>query len=217
MSESVTAHYGDAPDDFVLADNVELPWPSAQGDMEWSGEWYPLKTSSRGSCWPSVCGIRMWGQKKTSGGGEGGIQTPSLGQTAFSKGTGRSKEMASLPGGVVVRADERVPPQAGAQGSRVSLWPLRLSRGARGPSVKVSTRGERTSSTSMLSPPPPLSAGTSSIRWLRIGAHRTGVVTSVLGKRKAAGPAKLVGAAARAAVSRRVGGGSVDSGAPAER
>ena len=29
MSESVAAHYGDAPDTFVVADNVELPWPSA--------------------------------------------------------------------------------------------------------------------------------------------------------------------------------------------
>ena len=38
--------------------------------------------------------------------------------------------MASLPGGVVVRAGERVLPQAGLQGSRVPLWPLRLSRGA---------------------------------------------------------------------------------------
>ena len=37
MSESVAAHYGDAPDDFIVAYNVELPWPSARGDMEW--EW----------------------------------------------------------------------------------------------------------------------------------------------------------------------------------
>ena len=36
MSGSVAAHYGDAPDDFVVADNVELPWPSTQGDMEWA-------------------------------------------------------------------------------------------------------------------------------------------------------------------------------------
>ena len=35
MFESVAAHYGDAPDAFVVADNVELLWPSAQGDMEW--------------------------------------------------------------------------------------------------------------------------------------------------------------------------------------
>ena len=31
----LAAHYGDAPNDFVLADNVELPWPSARGRMEW--------------------------------------------------------------------------------------------------------------------------------------------------------------------------------------
>ena len=35
MSESLAAHYGDAPDDFVMADNVELLWSSAEGDMEW--------------------------------------------------------------------------------------------------------------------------------------------------------------------------------------
>ena len=68
----------------------------------------------------------------------------------------------------------------------------------------------------MLNPPPP-SAGTSSIRRLCIAAHRTGAVASVLGKRKATGPARLVGAAARAAVSRLVGGGSVGLGAPAVR
>ena len=37
MSESWAAHYGDAPDDFIVADNVELPWPSERGGMEW--EW----------------------------------------------------------------------------------------------------------------------------------------------------------------------------------
>ena len=106
--------------------------------------------------------------------------------------------MASLPGEVLVRAVERVPPQAEAQGSRVSLWPLRLSRGARGLSVEVSGKREMTSLTSKLSPPPPPapSAGTSSIRGLRIAAHRMGAVALVLGKRKAAGPARLVGAAA---------------------
>ena len=35
MSESVAAHYGDTLDDFVVANNVELPWPSAQRDMAW--------------------------------------------------------------------------------------------------------------------------------------------------------------------------------------
>ena len=37
MSQWVVAHCGDAPDDFVVPDNVELPWLGAQGDMEW--EW----------------------------------------------------------------------------------------------------------------------------------------------------------------------------------
>ena len=37
MSESVAAHYGDAPDDFVVTDKLELQWPGAQGDMQW--EW----------------------------------------------------------------------------------------------------------------------------------------------------------------------------------
>ena len=37
MCESVATHYSDTPDDFVVADNVELPWPGAQAGMEW--EW----------------------------------------------------------------------------------------------------------------------------------------------------------------------------------
>ena len=64
-------------------------------------------------------------------------------------------------------------------------------------------------------PPPPPSAGTSSICRLRITAHRTGAVGSVLGKMKAASPTRLVGAAARAVASHGVGGGSVGLGAPA--
>ena len=43
MSESVAAHYGDAPDDFSVADNVELPWPSARGGMEWERRVVSLK------------------------------------------------------------------------------------------------------------------------------------------------------------------------------
>ena len=54
------------------------------------------------------------------------MQTPSLGQTAISEGTGPSVETASLPGKVVGRDEERVPPRVGVQGSRVHLWPLRL-------------------------------------------------------------------------------------------
>ena len=37
MFEPVAAHYGDAPDDFVVTDNLELQWPGAQWDMQW--EW----------------------------------------------------------------------------------------------------------------------------------------------------------------------------------
>ena len=65
--------------------------------------------------------------------------------------------------------------------------------------------------------PPSPSAVTLSIKRLRIAANRTGAVASLLGKRKAAGPARLVGAVARAAVSRRVAGGSVGLRAPALR
>ena len=113
MSESVAAHYGDAPDDFVVAHSVELPWPSAQGDVGWERRVLSLKDISRGSYWPFVCGIKMWGQKKTSGGGGVEIQTPSPGLTVVSEGMGRGKEMARLPGGVVAGAVERVPAQAG--------------------------------------------------------------------------------------------------------
>ena len=35
MSVSVAAHYGDASNNFVVADNVELPWPRTQADMAW--------------------------------------------------------------------------------------------------------------------------------------------------------------------------------------
>ena len=133
------------------------------------------------------------------------MQTPTPGQAAISEGPNRGMEAASK---VVCRDEERHPRRTEAQGSRVPLWPPRLSRGARGVSVEVSARGERKLSTSMLTPPPP-SAVTSSIRRLHIAVQRTGAVVSVLGKRKAAGPSRLVGAAARAAVSSRVGGGSV--------
>ena len=37
LCQSVAGHYGDAMEDFVVAYNGELPWPSARGGMEW--EW----------------------------------------------------------------------------------------------------------------------------------------------------------------------------------
>ena len=42
------------------------------------------------------------------------MQAPSPRYTMVSEGMCRSKEMASLPGGLVVRAPERVPLQVGA-------------------------------------------------------------------------------------------------------
>ena len=191
-----------------------------EGIWSGSGGLYPLKTFFRGNYWPFVCGRGMWGQKKTSGGGGVQMLAPGPGQTAVRARTGGSKGVASLPGGVAERAVERILPEAGARGSRMSLCPLQPSRDDQGPSVQESAKRETTSSTSTLSPPPPPpSVGTSSIRRHRNAAHKTGAVTSVLGKRKAASSARLVGSAARAAVSRCIVGRWVDvcSGAPAVR
>ena len=76
------------------------------------------------------------------------MQTPSPGRAAISAGTNRSTEAASLLDKVARRGVESDPPRLGAQGSRVPLWPLRLSRGARGLSVEVSTKVGRKSTTS---------------------------------------------------------------------
>ena len=51
LCESVANHYGDAPDDFVVADNVELPWPPALEVWNWSGHSCPSGTSFRRSSW----------------------------------------------------------------------------------------------------------------------------------------------------------------------
>ena len=48
MFESVAAHYGDAQDDFVDADNVQLPWPSAWGGMQWGWRVVSLKDTFPG-------------------------------------------------------------------------------------------------------------------------------------------------------------------------
>ena len=99
------------------------------------------------------------GPEEDLGGWRAGDAEPSPGQAAIGEATHQSKEMANLPGGLVGKSHETVPLQAGAQGSRVPLWPLRLLRGAPAMSVEVITRGERRASTSMLNPPPPPSAG----------------------------------------------------------
>ena len=68
----------------------------------------------------------------------------------------------------------------------MSLWPLRYE--GRPGSERAGERHERDDVIDVDASAPPPSASTSSIRRLRIAAHRTGAVASVLGKRKAAGP-----------------------------
>ena len=162
MSELVAAHC-DAPNDFIVAD-VELPWPSARGDVEFEWRVVSLKDMFPGELL-ALC-VRgkdvgpeedLMGWRDAEGNG--------VPDAAVDGTTGGSKEMASLPGRVAMREVERVPTEAGTRGSRMSLWPSRLCRGDRDPSVLANAGREKTSSTSMLSPPPP-SAGTSSIRRL---------------------------------------------------
>ena len=119
MSESVAAHYGDAVDDFFVADHVELPWPNARGSMERECRVVSLRDMSRTSFLPSVCGKRMWAQKKSSG-----MQKPhpSLVQTAAGEmmgggGGGRRLLTCRGGGGVALREVERVPTEAGTRGS----------------------------------------------------------------------------------------------------
>ena len=57
MLESVAAHYGDAPDDFIVADNVELPWPGARGGMEWEWRFVSLKDMFSGELLAPAMGI----------------------------------------------------------------------------------------------------------------------------------------------------------------
>ena len=118
----------------------------------------------------------------------------------------------------------RALPPRGLLGERTGLahetrGPLRPLRLWRGPQAAGAGRGE-TGGGEVIdvdADPPPASAAGSSIRRLRIAARRTGEVVSVLGKRKAAGPARIVAAAARTAISRRVGAGLVGAGAPSDR
>ena len=164
-------------------------------------------------------GKRMWLRKKSSGVREMHKPLPSPVQTAADKlkGGGGEETTAFQGGGVGPERSGDSPVPSGEARVQMFLWPSRQCRADWGPSVLADVGREKTSSTSMPTPPLPPSAGTSSICRLRIAAHWMGTVASVLGKRKAAGPARLVGAAARAAVSCRVGGGLVGSGAPAVR
>ena len=141
----------------------------------------------------------MWVQRKSSG--VGGMQKPppSPVQTAADKMTGGGGgEGGPASGGGPKRSGES-PDRSGD--ARVLDVPLAFAavQGRPG-SERAGGRWEREDVINVDAEPPPppapLSAGTSSIRRLRIAAHRTGAVASVLGKRKAAGLARPVGAAA---------------------
>ena len=100
MLESVAAHYGDTPDDFIVAGNVELPWPSARGGMEWEWRVVSLKHIFLGELLALCVQEKDVGPEEDLGGGGGMLRPPpSPRQTAVDKMAGGSKEIASLPWG----------------------------------------------------------------------------------------------------------------------
>ena len=148
----MAAHYGDAPDDFVVADNVELPWPSAQGGMEW--EW---RVMSLRDIFPELSASRTegLGRRRSLEDGRMPKEVPGLRRVNSSAETGRGDTETSHRGAVVRQETGRGQPPMGERGSRVPPWPSRPLRGAQGLSGEVAAGGMATSSTSMLSPPPP--------------------------------------------------------------
>ena len=126
MSPWLAARYGNALDDFIVADNVELPWPNPQGHMAGERRVVSLEDIFSGELLALCVRDRDVGPQEGLGGGRVQMQAPSLGRSVVSEATGRVKEMASLLGRVVVRAMERVPLEAVAQGSPLSLSPLWL-------------------------------------------------------------------------------------------
>ena len=125
-----------------------------------------------------LCARKGCGSRRSPGGGWRDAEATAESRADRSRrdegGGGGGKETANLPGGVTLREMERVPTEAGTRGSRMPLWPSRPCRGDRGPSVLADVGREKTSSTSMLSPPhrqaPPLSVGS--------GSRHTGRVRS---------------------------------------
>ena len=219
MSESAAAHYDDAPDDFIVADSVELPWPSAQGGMEWEWRVVSLQDIFPGELLALCVREKDVGREEDIGGWRD-AEVIAESRTDHGRRDDGGDQGDGQPGGGGGAGTEgaRESPDRTADW-RVLDVPLAFAavQGRPG-SERTGARREREDAIDVdVEPPPPLSAGTSSIRRLRIAAHRTGAVASVLGKRKAAGTARLPGAAARAAVSRRVGSGSVGSEAPAMR
>ena len=156
MCVLVAAHYADAPDAFVMADNVELPWPSAQGGMEWEWRVVSLKDIFPGELLALCVQDKNMGPEEDLGGWRGGdadTESRAGGDRLGDRPEHGGSQPAGQGGGE--RRGERPAAGGSAQGSGVPLRPLRPSRGARGPSEEVSARVGRKSSTSMLNPPPP--------------------------------------------------------------
>ena len=201
LSETVAVHYADAPDDFVVTSEAVLPWPSDDptGEFVWRAvslrDVFPREVLEL--CAPDADDPPN-GEMMEMGRRGVGVDR--------AQGSPRVLPLRGLLGGRTGLAHE----------TRGPLRPLRLLRGAQ---VTGAGRGEMGGEEviDVDADPPPASAAGSSIRRLRIAARKTGEVASVLGKRKAAGPARIVGAAARTVISRHVGATSVGAGAPSDR
>ena len=72
MCESVAALYSDALDDFVVANKVEVPWPGAQGDMEWECRVVSLKDIFPGELLALCVQDKVVGLEEDLGGRRGG-------------------------------------------------------------------------------------------------------------------------------------------------
>ena len=139
------------------ADNVELPWPSARGGMEWEWRVVSLKDMFPGQLLALSVREKDVGPEAVLGewrDAEAATESNADRRRRDDGGGGRGDSQPA--GGGTLREVERVPTEAGTRGSRMSLWPSRPCKGDRGPSVPADVGRERTSSTSMLTPRPPL-------------------------------------------------------------
>ena len=186
MFESVASHCGDTPDDFVVADNVQLRWPGAQGDMEWEWRVVSLKDIFPGELPALGVQDKDVRPEEDLGGWRGGDVDTESRASRRQRGD-RPEHGDGQPSGQ--GGGERRGESLAVGGSaRIPSAPLAFAavEGCPGSKRGGEHQGREEVIDVDADPPPPLaSAGTSSIRRLRIAAHRTGAVASVLGKRKA--------------------------------
>ena len=119
----MAAHYGDPPHDFMVANNVELPWPSARGGMEWEWRVVSLKDMFPGEL-PALCVREKDVEPEEVLGGQRDAEATTRSRADRSRrddggGGGGRKETANLPWGLALREVES--PHTGARGSRMSL------------------------------------------------------------------------------------------------